>query len=100
MEISGSIQNILTCKPSGPGQGTSALDNQLCPPHPDGTAFQLAVIQAYTVDARSEGALHAATAPFDYSQAVGFWSLAFSTVVVLWLVSTYAGEILAFIRRA
>lgn len=38
-------------------------------------------------------------APFDYTYAAGIWSLAFTMVVGLFVISRYAGEILNLIRR-
>lgn len=41
----------------------------------------------------------AQTAPFDYAAASGLWSLAFCTVVGLYVVSHSVGSVLGFIRR-
>ena len=82
----GTVQTILVCAPSWTTQA----------PCPSGQA--VAVVQAYVVDPSQAATFEAATAPFDYTYAAGLWSLAFTMVVGLFLVSRSAGTILNFIR--
>ncbi|MGN7440656.1 MULTISPECIES: hypothetical protein [Pseudomonas] len=43
--------------------------------------------------------VQAAAAPFDYTQAFAFWSFAFGTTLLFWLVSRGVGTILNLIRH-
>lgn len=86
---------LLSCRPLAAGMETTALDRQLCPPV---GAQQLKI---YTLHASAlsvaDPASHSSTnAPGD---AAGLWTLAFTTVVGLYLVSAHAGAVLRFIRR-
>ncbi|WP_244120670.1 hypothetical protein [Burkholderia gladioli] len=48
----------------------------------------------------SAGYVDAIAQPFDYGEAAGFWGLAFTTIISLWLVSHGAGAIVNFLRRS
>jgi hypothetical protein len=95
----GSLQNILVCMPVGSADQASAVDQQVCRPS-SGQHFRLQAYQAYVISPASAGYLDSVTQPFDYAQAAGFWGLAFTTVIGLWLVSVGAGAIVNFVRRA
>ncbi|WP_241025893.1 hypothetical protein [Burkholderia sp. Tr-20390] len=93
----GTVQNVLLCMPVTSDQ-SSALDQQVCPS--SGTQyFHLQAQQAYVIDPASVGYIDALAVPFDYTAASGFFALAFTMVVSIWMVSASAGSILAFIRR-
>lgn len=55
-------------------------------------------MQGYVIDASQAAAMEAQNAPFDYAYAAGIWSMAFTFVVALYLVSKSAGTILNAIR--
>jgi hypothetical protein len=93
----GSVQNVLVCVPTS-GELASALDQQVCPPS-GSQYFHLQTQQAYVVDPASAGFLDGLAEPFDYTAAGGFFALAFTMVVGIWMVSASAGSILALIRR-
>ncbi|TCK37165.1 hypothetical protein B0G84_6220 [Paraburkholderia sp. BL8N3] len=59
----------------------------------DGTNGVLQVVHLSLVDSS------ATASDFDYAQAAGFFALAFTMVVGVWMVSASAGAILDFIRR-
>jgi len=82
----GTIQTILVCVPSTFAQA----------PCPAGQA--VTAMQAYVLDASQQAHYEASVAPFDYVYAAGLWSIAFSMVVGLFLLSRSAGTILNFIR--
>ena len=82
----GSVQSVLVCSITGTVQAP-------CP------AGQVMVVQAYVLDASQEAAYVASVAPFDYLQAVGLWTFAFSFVLGLYLVSKSSGVILQMVRR-
>lgn len=60
----------------------------------DGTEGTLGVVHLQLVDNSAE------TTPFDYTQAAGFWGLAFCFVVGLYFVARGIGTVVDFIRRA
>lgn len=82
----GTVQTILVCAPSWTTQA----------PCPSGQA--VTAVQAYVIDPSQAANFEAATAPFDYTYAAGLWSVAFTMVVGLFLISRSAGTILNFIR--
>ncbi|GHD66091.1 hypothetical protein GCM10007350_27790 [Jeongeupia chitinilytica] len=84
---SGSVQTVLVCAPSAFAQA----------PCPAGQA--VTVQQVYLLDPSQKAAFEAATADFDYGYAAGVWSLAFCTVVGLYLATHGIGLVLGFIRR-
>lgn len=82
----GSIQTILVC-------GTAASSQAPCP---EGMAVTM--MQAYVIDSSQAASIEAQNAPFDYAYAAGIWSMAFTFVVALYLMSKSAGTILNAIR--
>ncbi|KVE70720.1 hypothetical protein [Burkholderia vietnamiensis] len=93
----GAVQNVLLCVPVSSDQ-SSALDQQVCPPSST-QYFHVQAQQAYVVDPASAGFLDGLALPFDYSAAAGFFALAFTMIVGIWMVSASAGSILALIKR-
>lgn len=83
----GSTQTIVVCVPSAFAQA----------PCPAGQA--VTTIQAYIIDPSQAASVEAQNAPFDYALAAGFWSIGFTFVVGLYLVSKSAGAILNAIRN-
>jgi len=83
----GSVQTILICVPSTFSQA----------PCPSGTA--LTTTQAYVIDPTQAATIDAQNAPFDYVQAGAIWSLGFTFVVGLYVVSKSAGAIINLIRK-
>lgn len=95
----GSTQIVLVCVPVLSGEQPSNTDQQLCPPV-NGQAFRLQQQQAYVLSPDSAGYIDSIAQPFDYAVAAGFWGVAFTTIISLWLVSHGAGAIVNFLRRA
>ncbi|OJB00173.1 hypothetical protein BGV48_20215 [Burkholderia ubonensis] len=94
----GTVQNVLLCVPVTSDQ-SSTVDQQVC--RPSGNQyFHVQTQQAYVIDPASASYIDAVAQPFDYVQAAGFWGLAFTTVISLWLVSHSAGAIVNFLRRS
>jgi len=94
----GSVQSVVICVPASSSDQTSALDQQACPPS-GSQYFHLQAQQAYLVDPADAGYLDGLAQPFDYSAAAGFFALAFTMVVGIWMVSAGAGAVLDVIRR-
>ena len=88
----GSVRSVLICRPQIANELVSTLDSQLCPSSGN-TRLKLGTTQAYVVSATES------PTPHDYAQSGAFWTLAFTTVVGLWLVSAHVGAILGFVRR-
>lgn len=84
---SGSIQTILVCAPSDVTQS----------PCPTGQGVTSA--QVYVIDPAQAASIDAQNADFDYAYAAGVWSMAFTFVVALYLVSKSAGTIINAIRN-
>jgi hypothetical protein len=59
----------------------------------DGTAGTVAVIHLALVDSTGD------STPFDYTQAFGFWSLAFTSVLALYFTCLGIGAVVNFVRR-
>lgn len=59
----------------------------------DGTAGTVSVLHLALVDSTSD------STPFDYSQAFGFWGLAFTSVVGLYFACLGIGAVVNFVRR-
>ncbi|MCA8308870.1 hypothetical protein LGM90_10155 [Burkholderia sp. AU28942] len=59
----------------------------------DGTAGTVSVLHLALVDSSGDAS------PFDYTQAFGFWSLAFTSVLVLYFASQGIGTVVNAIRR-
>ncbi|AMM15621.1 hypothetical protein AX768_13705 [Burkholderia sp. PAMC 28687] len=66
----------------------------------NGSSYRLQQQQAYVLSPDSAGYIDSIAQPFDYVAAAGFWGVAFTTIVSLWLVSHGAGAIVNFLRRA
>ncbi|WP_254610397.1 hypothetical protein [Burkholderia aenigmatica] len=77
----------------------TTVDQQLCPAVA-GQNFHLQQQKAYVLAPESAGYIDSIAQPLDYVQAAGFWGLAFTTVISLWLVSHSAGAIVNFLRRS
>jgi hypothetical protein len=95
----GSVQLVLVCVTASSGDQVTALDQQVCPAS-GGQSFHLQQQQAYVLSPNSAGYIDSIAQPFDYTAAAGFWGLAFTTVISLWLVSHGAGAVVNFLRRA
>ncbi|AJC17991.1 hypothetical protein NA29_22185 [Pandoraea sputorum] len=78
---------VLTCKPVPNAMPSTPMDRQLCPTE-DGQQFAVVAL----APTASESLL-------DVQQMASFWTLAFTTVVGLYVVSAHVGAILGFIRR-
>ena len=94
----GSIQNTLTCVPVAAGDAANTVDTQVCPPT-GAQVFKLQSMQVYVLDPSAQSLLEAAAKPFDYEYAGVLWSMAFTMVVGLYLVSAKVGAVLGLIRR-
>lgn len=94
----GSVQNILICAPLVAGETASAIDAAACPPT-GAQEFKLQSMQAYVVDPSARPLLEAVAKPFDYEYAGGVWSVAFTMVVGLYVVSSKVGAVLRLIRQ-
>ena len=95
----GSLESILVCVPATMPDQLTALDQQLCPPT-GGQSLRLQQQTAYVLSPGSAGYIDSIAQPFDYAAAAGFWGVAFTTIISLWLVSHGAGAIVNFLRRA
>ncbi|MFM0230815.1 hypothetical protein [Paraburkholderia sediminicola] len=95
----GTLANVVVCAPVSSADQTSGIDQQVCAPS-GGTYFHLQQQQAYVLAPESAGYIDSIAQPFDYSVAAGFWGLAFTTIISLWLVSHGAGAVVNFLRRA
>ncbi|MDN2672865.1 hypothetical protein OX459_15790 [Janthinobacterium sp. SUN026] len=91
----GSVQLVRVCAPVA----TSAQADQVLCPSVSGQFYAPGTAQAYLIDPSQQGIIEASIGPFDYAQAAGLWSAAFSMVVGLYFVSTAIGSILSMIRR-
>jgi hypothetical protein len=94
----GQIQSVIVCSPVSTADGTSAVDQALCPPS-QGQSFRAIQQQAYLIFPESAGYLDSIAEPFDYTQAAGYWGFAFTTVLALWLVARSAGAVISVVRR-
>ncbi|AKM30257.1 hypothetical protein AB870_09320 [Pandoraea faecigallinarum] len=81
---------LLTCKPLRNSMTTTPLDRQLCPPE-NGQQFAITRVTQIAPSTNET--------PLDTPQMAGFWTLAFTMVVGLYVVSAHLGAILGFIRR-
>jgi hypothetical protein len=91
----GSVQSILVCQPVATA---TAQDQSLCPAN-GAQLFAPRVVSAYVLDPAQASSFEAAVGPFDYAYAAGIWAFAFSTVVVLFVMSNSIGHVLGMIRR-
>lgn len=94
----GSVQTIVVC---GPAAGAVSVSGRAisCGTDANGNPLYMTTMQAYVLDPSSASYIDAVAQPFDYVQAAGFWGVAFTTVITLWLVSHGAGAIVNFVRR-
>ncbi|PMS20817.1 hypothetical protein C0Z18_09770 [Trinickia dabaoshanensis] len=95
----GSVQTIAICGPAI-GPINTAGRSISCGTDASGNPLYVTTMQAYVLTPSSASYIDAIAQPFDYVQAAGFWGLAFTTVISLWLVSHGAGAIVNFVRRA
>lgn len=95
----GAVANVLVCVAASASDQTNNVDQQVCPAS-NGQSFRLQIQQAYVLAPDSAGYIDSIVQPFDYTAAAGFWGLAFTTIISLWLVSHGAGAIVNFLRRA
>lgn len=95
----GTVQNMLVCVPLPSGESPSTTDMHVCPPV-GAQAFKLQSMQAYVLEPSAHSLLEAVAKPFDYEYAGVVWSVAFTMVVGLYLVSAKVGAVLGLIRRA
>lgn len=86
--------NVFVCCAQTSSDGPASVDQKTCP---------VGVGQPSTLEAARAYVLPSPVAqvPFsiDYAQTGAFWTLAFTTVVGLWFVSTHVGALLGFVRR-
>lgn len=94
----GSVQNVLVCMPLNSGETASTTDMQVCPPVGAQT-FRLQSMQAYVLESSAQPLLELVVKPFDYEYAGVLWSVAFTMVVGLYLVSAKVGAVLGLLRR-
>jgi hypothetical protein len=59
----------------------------------------VATVEAYVLDASQGSSIEARNAEFDYGYAAGVWSMAFTFVVALYLISKSAGTVVQAIRN-
>lgn len=83
----GQTQTILICAPSASAQAP-------CP-----SGMGVTTMQAYVLDATQGPSIEAQNAEFDYGYAAGVWSMAFTFVVALYLVSKSAGTVIQAVRN-
>ncbi|CAB3671536.1 hypothetical protein LMG24076_01971 [Trinickia soli] len=88
--------DVAVCMSDAPASGVGAISASgrgvICTAT-DGTPGALGVLHLALVDSTSADA-------FDYTQAAGFWSVAFLGVMSLYVVSRCCGVVLDMIRRA
>lgn len=94
----GVLQFVLVCVPLTNGEQPSVVDQQVCQPSGN-TYFHLQQQQAYVLSPDSAGYIDSIAQPFDYTQAAGFWGVAFTTILILWLVARSAGTVIGVLRR-
>jgi len=95
----GSVQLVLVCAPAVSADQVNTVDQQVCPAVA-GQSFHLQQQQAYVLAPESAGYIDSIAQPFDYTAAAGFWGLAFTSIITLWLVSHGSGAIVNFLRRS
>jgi hypothetical protein len=82
---------------------TAANTNQQCPVAQRvqfQTTLEVLTSNVTTVSASPTACIPTPTVPFDYAYASQIWTMAFTFVVGLYMVSKKAGLVLDFIRRA
>ncbi|MFL9872963.1 hypothetical protein [Paraburkholderia megapolitana] len=95
----GTVQALVVCSTAS-GAVTSAGGPVSCGTDAKGNPLYLSTVQAYVVDPASAGYFDAIATPFDYTQAFGFWSVAFTSVVGLYFACLGIGTVVNFLRRA
>lgn len=85
----GQVETIFMCSSQDSGLGQGA-----CPP-----GLYLKTQQAFILLPSSEDHFNQQLQPFDYSLASSFFAVAFSSVVILYLVSKMSGTILEAIKK-
>jgi hypothetical protein len=95
MASAGSVQTILVCVPKQiqNGQSIAPCANLA------NVRMQPEMRHAYVIDPGQQTFMDAILEPFDYGYAGGLWTLSFSMVIGLFVISRYAGAVLEFIRR-
>lgn len=89
---SGSVQTVVVCTVAEP-TGMSASASTIC------RAQDLTTTRAYLLAPDSQHAVEASLEPFNYAKAAGFWTVAFSMVVGLYVVTKGIGAVLHMLRR-
>jgi hypothetical protein len=82
----GAVQTVVVC-------ASSAFAQAPCP-----AGMAVTTIQGYIIDPSQASNIEAQNEPFDYATAAGIWSMGFTFVVGLYLVSKSAGIILNRIK--
>lgn len=85
--VHGAIQTIVVCVPS-------QIQQAPCP-----SGMGLSTAQGYVLHPDQAANFEAENAAFNYASAAGFWSMAFTFVVGLYLVTSSFGHILDRIRK-
>lgn len=91
----GSVQSTVVCVPAA---SASEAQQVVCPVV-GGQFFAPQVVAAYLVEPAQGVAFEAQLGPFDYGHAAALWSMGFTMVVGLYVVSHGIGSVLGFIRR-
>lgn len=84
----GSVQWVLVCAQDG------TVSDSACP-----AGLAKKSVEAYVISPVSAQYLDPLADPFDYVTAGGFWALAFTSVLALYLVSHAAGSLLNLVKR-
>lgn len=92
----GVVQTVLVCQPVG---SASSQEQALCPAS-GGQLYAPRPVSGYLIDPAQATAFDAAHGPFDYAYASGIWAFAFSTVVILFVMSHSIGHVLGMIRKS
>lgn len=90
MTVSEQATRVLSCTPARSATAVTSTDRQLCPPENG---------QLFAVTAVLPSSSPTSGTPLDIQQMAGFWTLAFTMVVGLYVVSAHVGAVLGFIRR-
>jgi hypothetical protein len=93
----GSVQTVVVCSSTGSvGVGGVGVS---CGTDASGNALYLSTVQGYVIDPAYSSYIDSVASSFDYTQAFGFWGVAFTSVVGLYFASKGIGTVLSFIRR-
>lgn len=104
----GEVRKVVVCTntPVGPSDyGSSPLstgiDGVFCvAPQGGGALLKTEVIETYVLSPAAQVYFEQSLQPLDYEACAYLFSFGLSTVVALYLVSKYVGEIVGFIRTA